>query len=82
MGSPLSPVIANFYTEDYEEVALESAPLKPHCWFHYVDYTFIIWLHGPSKLKDFLHHLNSIHHLFSSQWKLKVKATSPLWIFT
>jgi hypothetical protein len=28
MGSPLSPVIANFYTEDYEKAALESVPLK------------------------------------------------------
>jgi retron-type reverse transcriptase len=29
MGSPLSPVIANFYMEDYEKAALESSPLKP-----------------------------------------------------
>jgi hypothetical protein len=30
MGSPLSPVIANFYMEDYEKAVLESAPfLKP-----------------------------------------------------
>jgi hypothetical protein len=26
MGSPLSPAIANFYMEDYEKAALESAP--------------------------------------------------------
>jgi hypothetical protein len=26
MGSPLSPVIANFYMEDYERLALESPP--------------------------------------------------------
>jgi retron-type reverse transcriptase len=31
MGSPLSPVIANFYMEDYVKAALESAPLKPRC---------------------------------------------------
>jgi hypothetical protein len=43
MGSLLSLVIANFYTEDYEKVALESAPLKPRCWFRYVDDTFVIW---------------------------------------
>jgi hypothetical protein len=60
MDSPLSPVIANFYIEDYEKAALESAPLKPRCWFRYVDDTFI-WPHGPDKLKDFLHYLNSIH---------------------
>jgi hypothetical protein len=61
MGSPLSPVIANFYMEDYEKATLESAPLKPRCWLQYVDHTFVIWQHGPDKLKDFLHHLNSIH---------------------
>jgi sorbitol-specific phosphotransferase system component IIC len=31
MGSPLSPVITNFYMEDFEERALESAPHKPIC---------------------------------------------------
>jgi hypothetical protein len=31
MGSPVSPVIANFYMEDYEKAALESAPPKPSC---------------------------------------------------
>jgi hypothetical protein len=29
MGLPLSPVIANFYMEDYEKAALESAPRQP-----------------------------------------------------
>jgi hypothetical protein len=61
MGSPLSPVIANFYMEDFKERPLDLAPHKPLCWFHYVDNTFVIWLHGPDKLKDFLNHLNSIH---------------------
>jgi hypothetical protein len=60
MGSPLFPVIANIYMVDYKKVVLESAPLKPHYWFRYVDDTFVIQQHGPDKLKDFLHHLNSI----------------------
>jgi hypothetical protein len=37
MGSSLSPFIANFYTEDYDKAALESPPLKPRCWFRYMD---------------------------------------------
>jgi hypothetical protein len=45
-GSPVSPVIANFYMEDYEKEALESVPLKTHCWFLYVDDTDVIWSHG------------------------------------
>jgi hypothetical protein len=61
MDSLLSPVITKFYMEDYKKVAFESALLEPRCWFCYVDDTFIIWQYGPDKLKDFLHHLNSIH---------------------
>jgi hypothetical protein len=60
MGSPISPVIANF-NMDYEKAALESAPLNPRCWFRYIDDTFLKGPHGPDKLKDFLHHPNSIH---------------------
>jgi hypothetical protein len=80
MGSPLSPVIANFYMEDYEKAGLKLASLKPCCWFHYVDDTFVKWPHCPDKLNVFLHHLNSI----SSAWKPKVKATTSSWtqIFT
>jgi hypothetical protein len=37
MGSPISPVIANFYVEDSEEMALNRTPHKPLCWFPYVD---------------------------------------------
>jgi hypothetical protein len=61
MGSPLSPVTANFYIEVFKEMALDRAPHKPLCWFRYVDDTFVIWPHGPDRLKDFLDHLNGIH---------------------
>ncbi|XP_021938281.1 uncharacterized protein LOC110838924 [Zootermopsis nevadensis] len=61
MGSPLSPVIANFYMEHFEEMAVDRATFKPLCWFRYVDDTFVIWPHGPGKLAKFLNHLNSIH---------------------
>jgi hypothetical protein len=60
-SSPLSPVIANFYMEDFEEMALGRASHKPLCWFCYVDDTFVIWPHGPDRLRDFLDHLNSVH---------------------
>jgi hypothetical protein len=42
MGLPLSPVIANFFMEDYEEDAPKRATRKPLCQFIYVD-TFVIW---------------------------------------
>ena len=59
MGSLLSPVIANFYMEKFEEIILETAPLKPKAWYRYVDDTFIVWNHGQEELDNFLQHLNS-----------------------
>jgi hypothetical protein len=50
MASPLSPVKANFFMEDLEEMALGQAAHKPLCWFHYVDDTFVIRPHGPYRL--------------------------------
>ncbi|XP_071439457.1 uncharacterized protein [Hetaerina americana] len=61
MGSPLSPAIANFYMEDFEERALRTAPLRPKYFFRYVDDTFIVWPHGTEALTEFLGHMNSVH---------------------
>ena len=61
MGSPLSPAIANFFMERFEEEALNTAPWKPLYYFRYVDDTFAIWPHGEEKLHQFLEHLNSRH---------------------
>ena len=61
MGSPLSPVIASFFMEDFEKRAIEQEPHKPVCWFRYVDDTFVIWPHGKQELGQFLNHLNGIH---------------------
>jgi hypothetical protein len=35
MGSPLSPVIANFFMEDFEKKAIDQATHKPVCCFRY-----------------------------------------------
>jgi hypothetical protein len=61
MGSPLSPVIANFFMEDFEERAINQSTLKPTCWYRYVDDIFAIWPHGKASLTIFLEHLNSLH---------------------
>ncbi len=39
MGSPLSPVMANLFMEEFEKNALATATLKPGFWFRYVDDT-------------------------------------------
>jgi hypothetical protein len=60
MGSPLFPVIADFFMEHFEETALEGETHRSFCWIRYVDDTFI-WPNGPGKLSEFLDHLKSIH---------------------
>jgi hypothetical protein len=42
MVSPLSLLIANFFMEDFEEMALNWDAHKPLCWLNYVDGTFVI----------------------------------------
>jgi hypothetical protein len=69
MGSPLSPVIANFFMEDFERRAIEQATHKPICWYRYVDDTFAIWPHGRERLTDFLDHLNGVHNNIKLPWK-------------
>jgi hypothetical protein len=62
MGSPLSPVIANFFMKEFEEKAIEQATHKPVCWFRCVDDIFVIWPHGQEKLTEFLNHLSSLNN--------------------
>ncbi|XP_015124783.1 uncharacterized protein LOC107046641 [Diachasma alloeum] len=54
MGSPISPIIANISTENFENKVLKSAPLKS-------DDTFILWKHGADMLPQFLNFINSQH---------------------
>ncbi|KAJ8916727.1 hypothetical protein NQ315_013931 [Exocentrus adspersus] len=61
MRSPLTPVVANYFMENFEQQVLDQAPTKPKCWLRYVDDTFVIWPHGRDRLQEFLGHLNSIN---------------------
>jgi hypothetical protein len=62
-ASAPSPVTANFFMEDFKEVALNWATHNPssHGTSCYMDDTFIIWPHGPNKLRDFFSNMNSVH---------------------
>ena len=59
MGSPLSPIVANLYMENFEKVAIDSFPLKPKRWKRYVDDTDVVWPHGKEEPYRFLEHLNN-----------------------
>ena len=60
MGSPLSPVVAGLFMEDFEQTALVTADREPKLRLRYVDDTFIIWPHGRTQLVTFLDHLNGL----------------------
>jgi hypothetical protein len=60
MGSPLSPIVANLFMENFEERALNTYPLKPKRWKRYVDDTNVVWPHGRDELNKFLEHLNNL----------------------
>jgi hypothetical protein len=58
MGSPVSPVVANIYMEDFEKRALSSAPHPPALWLRYVDDTFV--LIQEDYIPEFTAHINDI----------------------
>ena len=58
MGSPLSPIVANLYMENFEMRALNTAPLPPLMWKRFVDDTCVII--KAAQQQSFLKHINSI----------------------
>ena len=58
MGSPISPIVANLFMEDFEVKAIQTAKNPPNMWKRYVDDTCVI-LSSASK-DEFFQHINSI----------------------
>ena len=67
MGSPISPIVANFFMEEFEVEAINTSQHPPYLWKRYVDDTFTI-IKSAYK-RDFLDHNNSIdqHIKFTSE---------------
>ena len=58
MGSPISPIVANLYMENFEEKAISKALHPFYLWKRFVDDTFTII--ESSQRRAFLDHINSI----------------------
>ena len=56
MGSPVSPIVANFYMENFVRKALSTAT-TPRLWIRYVDDTFVIQQEEHKEI--FLEHINN-----------------------
>jgi hypothetical protein len=78
MVNALSLVVSNIFMEHSEETALDTANHKPTKWLRYVDDTFVVWPHEPTRLQQFLHHLNNLPSY--SQWKLKLMILFHSWM--
>ena len=61
MDTRMAPSYANLFVGNFEQLAIENAPLKPFVWWRYIDDIFIIWTEGEHNLKTFIDYLNSIH---------------------
>ena len=58
MGSPISPIVANLFMEEFEVRAIETAKNPPKMWKRFVDETCVILSSGSKE--EFFQHINSI----------------------
>jgi hypothetical protein len=77
MGSPLSPIVANLFMENFEKKSLDSFPLKPLRWKRFIDDTNVLWPHGKDELDKFFQHLNDISKDIKFTMELEENGSIP-----
>jgi hypothetical protein len=77
MGSPLSPIVANIFMENFEKKFMDTYPLKPLRWKRFVDDTNVLWPHGKEELEKFFQHLNGISTDIKFTMELEDKSNIP-----
>lgn len=78
--SSLSPIIADFYVEAFEWIALQTAQFKPTCFKRFVDDT-LLWPHSLTSLHDFVVFLNSLHVNIQYTMELEQEGELPFRFF-
>ena len=58
LGSPIRPIVANLYMENFEVRALSTSPNPPLMWKRFVNDTFVVM--KKAHKEEFLTHLNSV----------------------
>ena len=76
MGSPVSPIVANLFMEDFEVKALASAVVSPKLWFRYVDDTIVA--QKKSQTDNFTAHLNTQHPSIKFTMEREENGTLPM----
>ena len=67
MGSPVSPIVANLFMENFEVKAINTAQYPPKMWKRYVDDTCVIM--DSARKEDSFNHISSLdpHIHFTSE---------------
>ena len=67
MGSPISPIVANLYMEDFENKAINTAQCPPRFWRRFVDDTSVVI--EAEKKQGFLEHISNVdpHFQFTTK---------------
>lgn len=67
MGSLMSPMIEKFFGDYLKEETLSGVDYKPHCWFHYIDNKFMIYLMDVKSFPGLPEHTHNIQFTMNTE---------------